>query len=111
VPEAIRVRTGSSGELTISNAVLNRVLNEGQAILSKDPAKEYPDSASVSESEIQSLMCLPLLDQDRKPVGIMQIDTRDGFRFDQDDLDLLVAVASQISGAVQNAWVHKALVR
>jgi serine phosphatase RsbU (regulator of sigma subunit) len=112
VPEAIRARTGPPGELTISKTVLNRVLNEGQAILSKDLAKEFPDSASVSESEIRSLMCVPLLDQDRKPMGIMQIDTRDGRgRFDQDDLDLLVAVGSQISVAVQNARLHKALLR
>ena len=112
VPEAIRSRTGPPGELTISKTVLNRVLNEGQAILSKDLAKEFPESQSVSESEIRSLMCVPLLDQERKPVGIMQIDTRDGRgRFDQDDLDLLVAVASQISVAVQNARLHKALVR
>lgn len=112
VPEAIRSRTGPPGELTISKTVLNRVLNEGQAILSKDTAKEFPESQSVSESEIRSLMCVPLLDQDRKPVGIMQIDTRDGRgRFDQDDLDLLVAVASQISVAVQNARLHKALLR
>ncbi len=112
VPEAIRSRTGPPGELTISKTVLNRVLNDGHAILSKDTAKEFPESQSVSESEIRSLMCVPLLDQDRKPVGIMQIDTRDGRgRFDQDDLDLLVAVGSQISVAVQNARLHKALVR
>ncbi len=110
VPEAIRSRTGPPGELTISKTVLSRVLDDGQAILSKDLAKEFPESQSVSESEIRSLMCVPLLDQDRKPVGIMQIDTRDGRgRFDQDDLDLLVAVASQISVAVQNARLHKAL--
>ncbi|MHB1558432.1 MAG: SpoIIE family protein phosphatase [Isosphaeraceae bacterium] len=112
VPEAIRSRTGPPGELTISKTVLNRVLNDGHAILSKDTAKEFPESQSVSESEIRSLMCVPLLDQDRKPVGIMQIDTRDGRgRFDQDDLDLLAAVASQISVALQNARLHKALVR
>ena len=57
-------------------------------------------------------MCVPLFDQHHKPVGIMQIDTRDGRgRFEQDDLDLLAAVASQISVAVQNAQLHKALVR
>jgi serine phosphatase RsbU (regulator of sigma subunit) len=57
-------------------------------------------------------MCVPLFDQDHKAVGIMQIDTRDGRgRFEQDDLDLLAAVASQISVAVQNAQLHKALVR
>ncbi len=104
VPEVIRSRTGPPGELKISKTVLNRVLNDGQAILSKDLGKEFPESESVSESQIRSLMCVPLMDQERKPVGIMQIDTRDGRgRFDQDDLDLLVAVASQISVAVQNA--------
>jgi sigma-B regulation protein RsbU (phosphoserine phosphatase) len=42
----------------------------------------------------------------------VQIDTRDGRgRFEQDDLDLLAAVASQISVAVQNAQLHKALVK
>jgi sigma-B regulation protein RsbU (phosphoserine phosphatase) len=112
VPEVIRSRTGPAGELTISKTILNRVLNDGQAILSKDLPKEFPESESVSDSQIRSLMCVPLLDQDRKPIGIMQIDTRDGRgRFDQDDLDLLVAVANQISVAVQNARLHKALVR
>src|SRR5262249_49329799 len=111
VPEVIRSRTGPAGELSISKTVLNRVLNEGQAILSKDLPKEFPESESVSDSQIRSLMCAPLLDQGRKPVGIIQIDTRDGrSRFEQDDLDLLVAVASQISIAVQNARLHNALV-
>jgi serine phosphatase RsbU (regulator of sigma subunit) len=112
VPEAIRSRTVPAGELSISKTILNRVLNDGQAILSRDLPKEFPESESASDSPIRSLMCVPLLEHDRKPVGIMQIDTRDGRgRFDQDDLDLLVAVASQISLAVQNAQLHKVLVR
>ena len=57
-------------------------------------------------------MCVPLFDTERKTVGIVQIDTRDGRgRFEQDDLDLLAAVANQISVAVQNAQLHKALVK
>ncbi|HZW29263.1 MAG TPA: SpoIIE family protein phosphatase [Isosphaeraceae bacterium] len=112
VPEVIRSRSGPLGELSISKTVLNRVLEQGQAILSKDLPKEFPDSESVSDSRIRSLMCAPLLDQERKPVGIIQIDTRDGRgRFEQDDLDLLVAVASQIGIAVQNARLHHALLR
>jgi serine phosphatase RsbU (regulator of sigma subunit) len=111
-PEIIRSRTGPAGDLKISKTVLNRVLNEGQAILCKDLAEEFPDSVSVSDSKIRSLMCVPLFDQNRRTVGIMQIDTRDGRgRFEQDDLDLLAAVASQISVAVQNAQLHKALLR
>jgi serine phosphatase RsbU (regulator of sigma subunit) len=112
LPQIIRSRTGPAGELKISKTVLNRVMNGGQAILSKDLAEEFPDSASVSDSKIRSLMCVPLFDENRKAVGIMQIDTRDGRgRFEQDDLDLLAAVASQISVAVQNAQLHKALVK
>ncbi len=112
LPQIIRSRTGPAGELKISKTVLNRVMNAGQAILSKDLAEEFPDSASVSDSKIRSLMCVPLFDEERKAVGIMQIDTRDGRgRFEQDDLDLMAAVASQISVAVQNAQLHKALVK
>ena len=112
LPEIIRSRTGPAGELKICKTVLNRVLNAGQAILCKDLAQEFPDSASVSDSKIRSLMCVPLFDTERKAVGIMQIDTRDGRgRFEQDDLDLLAAVASQISVAVQNAQLHKALIK
>jgi serine phosphatase RsbU (regulator of sigma subunit) len=88
------------------------VFEGGQAILCKNLAQEFPESASLSDNQIRSLMCVPLLDQDRKPVGIVQIDTREGKgRFEQDDLDLLVAVASQINIAVQNSQMHKALVK
>ena len=112
MPEIIRSRTGPAGELKISKTVLNRVLDGGQAILSKDLAQEFPDSASISDGKIRSLMCVPLFDTERKTAGIVQIDTRDGRgRFEQDDLDLLAAVASQISVAVQNAQLHKALVK
>ncbi len=112
LPEIIRSRSGPAGELKISKTVLNRVLEGGQAILCKDLAEEFPDSASVSDSKIRSLMCVPLFDTERKSIGIVQIDTRDGRgRFEQDDLDLLAAVANQISVAVQNAQLHKALIK
>jgi phosphoserine phosphatase RsbU/P len=112
LPEIIRSRSGPAGELKISKTVLNRVLEAGQAILCKDLSEEFPDSASVSDSKIRSLMCVPLFDTERKSIGIVQIDTRDGRgRFEQDDLDLLAAVANQISVAVQNAQLHKALIK
>ncbi len=78
LPAIIRSRTGPAGELKISTTILNRVFNGGQAILCKDVEQEFPDSVSVSDTRIRSLMCAPLFDQDRKPVGIIQIDTRDG---------------------------------
>ncbi len=107
-PEAIHTRSGPPGDLRISKSILQRVLHNGQAVLSKDLSSEYPHSDSVSDSQIRSLMCVPILNQKQKPIGIIQIDTRDGRgRFDQEDLDLLVSVANQISVAVQNAQLHR----
>ncbi len=112
LPEIVRSRSGPVGELKISKSVLNRVLKDGQAILCQDLTQEFPESASVWDCKIRSLMCVPLFDQHRQAVGIMQLDTRDGRgRFEDDDLDLLAAVASQISVAVQNAQLHKALIK
>jgi serine phosphatase RsbU (regulator of sigma subunit) len=111
-PEAIRTRSGPTGTLSISKSILQRVLHNGQAILSKDVAAEFPNSDSVSDSHIRSLMCVPIMDQKQRPLGIIQIDTRDGRgRFEQEDLDLLAAVASQISVAVQNAQLHHDLLK
>ena len=111
-PEAIRTRSGPAGNLSISKSMLQRVLNNGQAILSKDVLAEFPHSQSVSEGRIRSLMCVPIMDQKRHPIGILQIDTRDGRgQFVQDDLDLLVSVAYQISVAVQNAQLHGDLIK
>ncbi len=106
-PEAIHTRSGPAGDLKISKSILKRVLQNGQAVLSKDLSSEFP-SDSVSDSQIRSLMCVPILDQSQQPIGIVQIDTKDGRgRFDQEDLDLLVSVANQISVAVQNAQLHR----
>lgn len=110
VPQVLRSRTGPTGELTISRTVLDRVLNKGEAILSKNVIDDFPDCDSVSGSLIHSLMCSPLWDGNRRPIGVIQIDTRDGqAQFNQDDLDLLATVAGQIAAAVQAAHLHKAL--
>jgi serine phosphatase RsbU (regulator of sigma subunit) len=109
-PTIVRSRSGLPGPLSISRTILNRVLNDGYAILSGDVAGEFPDSRSAAEGQIRSLLCAPLLDDQRQPIGIIQIDTFESRgRFEQDDLDLLVAVAGQIGVAIQNARLHKAL--
>ncbi|WP_165234514.1 SpoIIE family protein phosphatase [Aquisphaera insulae] len=111
-PEAIRTRSGTPGNPTISKSILQRVLHDGKAILSKDLPSEFPNSESVSQGRISSLMCVPLMDHQQHPIGVIQIDTRLGRKhFEQDDLDLLVSVAGQVSVAVQNARLHHDLIK
>jgi serine phosphatase RsbU (regulator of sigma subunit) len=111
-PEVVKSRSGPASEVTISKTILERVLDGGQAILSKNVPAEFADSESVSESHVRSLMCVPILDQKQRPVGVLQIDSdHDRGSFNEEDLDLLAAVASQISVAVQNAQLHRDLLK
>lgn len=111
-PRAIRNRAGKEGELAISRTILSRVLDGGQAILSRDAIAEFPTSVSVTDRQLRSLMCAPLLDVRQQPIGIIQLDIADGGgKFDQDDLDLLVAVASQVSIAVEHARLHEEMLK
>ena len=111
-PRAIKFRTDETSNLTISRTILDHVLKEGKAILSTDAAADRRfDTAQSIVGLIRMMMCVPLLDRDRNPVGILQLDTReDRGKFTAEDLDLLVAVASQVSVAVENARLHAALI-
>jgi serine phosphatase RsbU (regulator of sigma subunit)/pSer/pThr/pTyr-binding forkhead associated (FHA) protein len=111
-PRAIKFRGAETGNLTISRTILKHVLHEGKAILSSDAAADgrFAESHSIMGS-IRTVMCVPLLDVDRRPAGILQLDTRDDRgTFGEEDLDLLVAVASQVGVAVENARLHTALI-
>jgi serine phosphatase RsbU (regulator of sigma subunit)/pSer/pThr/pTyr-binding forkhead associated (FHA) protein len=111
-PRAIKFRGGGTGNLTISRTVLNYVLNERRAILSSDTATDgrFDQSQSIIGA-IRTMLCVPLLDVDRNLVGILQLDTCDDRgKFREEDLGLLVAVASQVSVGVENARLHSELI-
>jgi serine phosphatase RsbU (regulator of sigma subunit)/pSer/pThr/pTyr-binding forkhead associated (FHA) protein len=96
---------------SISRSIVNHVLDQRKAILSQDAGHDpnLPTSASIADLKIRSVMCVPLLTPDSQPLGILQLDTSDRKQFGQEDLDLLVAVASQAAIAIQNARMHEDL--
>lgn len=101
---------GDEARMSISRTIMSSVLNGKKAVLSQDAGNDMnlPTSASIADLRIRSFMCAPLLTpDDGQALGILQLDTTDRERFDQEDLDLLVAVASQASISVQNASMHE----
>jgi GAF domain-containing protein len=96
---------------SISRSLVNHVIGQKKAVLSQDVSsnKNLPTSASIADLKIRSAMCAPLLSPDGSPLGIVQLDTGDRKLFHQDDLELLLAVASQAAIAVQNAQMQDAL--
>jgi phosphoserine phosphatase RsbU/P len=96
---------------SISRSIVEHVLGQKKAVLSQDAGddKNLPSSASISELKIRSIMCVPLLTPDNKALGIIQLDTSDRRQFNEDDLDLLAAVASQAAISVSNASMLESL--
>jgi serine phosphatase RsbU (regulator of sigma subunit) len=97
-----------------SRTIYNLVTGEGHAILFDDVLHDsrFLATGSVKASQVHSIMCAPLFDKQRRPVGILHVDTRDHRnRFKQQDLDFLVAVAGTISLAVESARLHEIEIR
>jgi signal transduction histidine kinase/pSer/pThr/pTyr-binding forkhead associated (FHA) protein/ActR/RegA family two-component response regulator len=104
-PRAIKVRGDHAGRVTMSRTVFDYVIHQGQAVLSEDVADaRFRSSKSLDDAPSRTLICVPLKNHEREPIGILQLDTRDpSGRFDSEDLDILAAVAGQVSVAVENA--------
>jgi len=112
--KASKLRNADADHSIPSNTVYDLVIRERQAILFEDISSDsrFSESGSIGASHVHSIMCAPLWDQQRSPVGVLQVDTRDHRKwFTLDDLDFLVAVAGTISMAVENARLHDIEVR
>lgn len=99
--------------MNISRTIVNHVLERKQAVLSQDAGNDanLPVTASIADLKIRSVMCAPLLTPDGQALGIIQLDTTSARQFQQEDLDLLVAVASQSAIAIQNARMYENLLK
>lgn len=109
--KASRTRNDRQADaVAVSMTVVREAMNGGEAILSQCVADDsrFAASTSLSQLQITSVMCVPLMMQDGRAIGVIQIDSRDQRReFNEGDLELLVAVAAQAAMVVENAQLHE----
>jgi serine phosphatase RsbU (regulator of sigma subunit)/pSer/pThr/pTyr-binding forkhead associated (FHA) protein len=107
IPAAQKHRQGGRDEtVRMSRTILEKVLAEKTAILSADAANDerFDASESISSLVIRSMMCVPMLDLQGNPSGVINLDTQNALRkFTQEDLDLLLAVAGQAALTYESA--------
>jgi len=115
VPRAIKHRQNETGlSMTfgpISRKTAARVMSEGEAILMDDGAEQQTlDSGqSVFEMKILSVICAPLMGPSKVPLGIIYVDTTDpAQRFNHEDLNVLVTVATVAGQAVETVYERDA---
>lgn len=106
VPFAQKQRADSEDDsVRLSRTVLERVLNDRTGILSADASSDsrFSASESISSLTIHSMMCVPMLDMESEPFGVISLDTQNPMkRFTEEDLELLLAVANQAANSFEN---------
>jgi len=98
----------------ISRTLVRHVLSCREAVLWADHGLEEGviASSTLSNLAIHSLMCVPLLDGDGNPFGVVQIDTdRPECEFTPEDLEVMVGAVSQAAIAVRFAKLHEESLR
>lgn len=112
---AVKVRRGPADqEARLSLAIIRRVIQSQQAVLSADAAGDFrfKNSDSLSDAPIRSMMCAPLIDAQGRSFGVLQVDTIDQRgRFEENHLNVLAAVAVQASMALDHARLHEQALR
>jgi serine phosphatase RsbU (regulator of sigma subunit)/pSer/pThr/pTyr-binding forkhead associated (FHA) protein len=96
---------GDDESVRLSRTILERVLTDKAGILSADAANDsrFSASESISSLTIHSMMCVPLLNMESEPFGIINLDTQNPMkRFTDEDLELLLAVANQAANSYEN---------
>jgi sigma-B regulation protein RsbU (phosphoserine phosphatase) len=106
IPIAQKQRIDSEDEsVRLSRTVLERVINDKAGILSADASSDsrFSASESISSLTIHSMMCVPMLDMEGDPFGVISLDTQNPMkRFTEEDLELLLAVANQSAHSYEN---------
>jgi phosphoserine phosphatase RsbU/P len=97
-----------------SKTIVRRALEDGVGLLSEDVGGDpkLVLSATLLKLNLRSFLCVPLIGSEGKRLGVIQLDCiRAGQVFQDDDLDLLTAIALQVAVVVENAFLHAELLR
>lgn len=95
----------SQSEVVISQSIVRRALDNGEAVLTFNAAADerFSAGASIIAQNITSAMCVPLEHQDQR-LGVLYVDTRGtASAFTHSDLELMVALARAAAIAIRNA--------
>jgi len=96
----------------VGGQIASRVMAEGSAFLSGDAINDQrleQMAASIFEERIRSFICAPLMGPQKKPLGVIHVETHNAREpFNQLDLDVLVSAGQLAGQAVEYAAAYQA---
>lgn len=104
--EVSRARAGTTS-LVLSRALIQRVVEKREGLLYSDVQVDGAVTASDSlQATVRSAMCAPMA-FDGRLYGVLQVDTTSSvMAFAELDMHALMAVATQVAGALAYAALH-----
>jgi serine phosphatase RsbU (regulator of sigma subunit) len=114
VVRAQRTRRGGSADYSYSRTVIRQALDAGRGILSEDVHKDeqFTGSSTLAAFDAKSLLCVPLIGHDARPLGAIQLDCqRAGQAFNAEHLRLLTTVSLLAAVVVENAGLNTIRIR
>lgn len=116
-PLVMRYRDGQkpdgSSAIILSSTIIHEVVRKKHALLLKDAMgdQHFGEQDSVVNLSIHSVMCAPLVYED-KVLGLLQVDSSSASHvFTQDDLELLTAISAQIAVSMKNSRFYQEIER
>jgi adenylate cyclase len=112
VPVVVKRKDGRSrpkGELKASRTLINRVISTRVALLVSNAMADdrLNEASSLYIQKVKSAMCVPLWRKD-KVIGVIELGTsRLENRFNQNDLELLKAIGSQMAMVIEQAALNQ----
>jgi serine phosphatase RsbU (regulator of sigma subunit) len=97
-----------------SRTVVKKALDEGVGVLCEDVGGDmrFAATATVVSLKIASFLCVPLVGQNKRRLGVIQLDcTRPGTAFRSEDLELLTTVGLQVGVVLENVALYAEHVR
>jgi serine phosphatase RsbU (regulator of sigma subunit) len=92
-----------------SRTLVRRALDEGVGLLSEDVSIDpsVQMTSTLMSLNLRSFLCVPLLGRQNRKLGVIQLDCiRSAAGFRQEDLEMLTALAIQVSVVLENAALH-----
>ncbi|MDA0837722.1 MAG: FHA domain-containing protein [Planctomycetota bacterium] len=104
----VRMRSGKGEQVEISQTLVSTAMDEKRALLysEEQSAGAFDAAVSLAQFQIRSMMCAPLISQDRV-LGVLTIDSiQSGIGFTQEDLELLSSIANPIAVSIENSRLY-----
>ena len=114
VPKAAKHRRVRRANIEYSTTIVSKAIVDRKAILSRDVANDsqVAKSENLTDVQIRSIMCVPLLSPEMNPLGVILLDTqRQGAAFRSEDLHLLASVASQAAISIEYSQLHNRMLQ